>query len=172
MTIGCEEWRDVKGYEGAYQVSNCGRVRSLDRRVRCGHNASRLVKGRVLKPAGNKYHEHLTVVLGHGKNASSVHQLVAEAFLGPRPKGQEVRHLDGNPLNNCADNLCYGTRTENIIDVMRIGKPWRKLCAEQVRDIRQRLQAGESGAKLAREYGVGEACISSIKVGRSFQWLK
>lgn len=101
-----------------------------------------------------------------------VHQLVALTFLGPRPKGQEVRHLDGNPLNNRADNLAYGTRTENIYDVMRIGGSWRKLSALQVLEIRRRLQAGERGADLAREYGVGETCISNIKVRRSFKWLK
>lgn len=167
-----EEWRNIPGYEGRYQASNLGRIRSLDRRVNICHGATRLVRGRVLKAAGSKYNPHLSVVLGHGQNGSLVHQLVALAFLGPRPDGQEVRHLDGNPLNNNITNLVYGTRTENIIDVMRIGKPWRKLCADQVLEIRQRLQAGERGADLAREYGVQDGCISNIKVGRTFKWLK
>lgn len=167
-----EEWRDIPGYEGRYQASNLGRIRSLDRRVKIRHGATRLARGCVLKAAGSKYNQHLMVVLGHGQNGSLVHQLVAATFLGPRPEGQEVRHLDGNPLNNTVDNLAYGTRTENIIDVMRIGRPWRKLCADQVLEIRRRLQAGERGADLAREYGVRDGCISSIKVGRTFKWLK
>lgn len=105
-------------------------------------------------------------------NSVPVHRLVASAFLGPCPGGQEVRHLDGNPQNNAVTNLAYGTRTENILDVLRIGRPWRMLHIKQVREIRQRLQAGERGADLAREYGVREASISAIKTGRSFKWLE
>lgn len=167
-----EEWRDIPGYEGRYQASNLGRIRSLDRRVPCAHGATRLTKGRVLRAAGSKYNPHLMVVLGHGRNGSAVHQLVASAFLGPQPKGWDVRHLDGNPLNNHVSNLAYGTRTENILDVLRIGRPWRKLTTADVFDIRARLKLGERGVDLAREYGVKEGCISAIKTGRSFKWLK
>lgn len=122
MTSCKEEWRDIPGYEGKYQASNLGRIRSLDRRVPCCHGATRLVQGRVLKPAGSKRDPHLYVVLGHGASGSLVHKLVALTFLGPRPAGYDVRHLDGNPLNNRADNLAYGTRTENILDVYRLGR--------------------------------------------------
>lgn len=167
-----EEWRDIPGYEGRYQASNLGRVRSLDRRVRIGHGHTRTMNGRVLKPAANKHNPHLYVVLGHGAAGSAVHRLVAATFLGPCPDGQEVRHLDGNAQNNRVDNLAYGTRSENILDVLRIGRAWRALTTSQVQAIRQKLQAGASGAELAREYGVGEGCISAIKTGRSFAWLK
>lgn len=167
-----ELWRDIPGYEGRYQASNLGRIRSLDRRVPCARGATRLMRGRILKPAGSKYHQHLTVVLGHGRSASHVHQLVALAFLGPRPTGQEVRHLDGNPLNNCVDNLAYGTRTENIIDVMRIGGSWRgSVTIDQVREIREKLESGQTAASIARELNVSPGSVYKIKEGRSFQWL-
>ena len=172
MTSWLEEWRDIPGYEGRYQASSLGNIRSLDRKVNIGKGFTRLMRGRVLKPAGSKYNAHLTVVLGHGSNGSAVHKLVALAFLGPAPVGCDVRHLDGDPLNNRVDNLAYGSRTENILDVYRIGRAWRALNVDQVRDIRRRLQAGERGADLAREYGVGQGCISSIKRGRTFAWLK
>lgn len=172
MPASCEIWRDVPGYEGRYQASDLGRIRSLDRRVNIAHGSTRLMRGRVLRPACQKNDPHLTVVLGHGKAASSVHRLVALAFLGPCPEGQEVRHLDGNPQNNRADNLAYGTRAQNILDVYQTGRPWRALTTDQVRDIRQRLQAGERGSSLAKEYGVSEGSISAIKTGRSFSWLK
>lgn len=129
------------------------------------------MKGRVLRPAGQKRDPHLRVVLGHKASGSLVHKLVALAFLGPCPDGQEVRHLDGDPLNNRVDNLEYGSRTENILDVYRIGRPWRTLTVVDVIDIRRRLQEGERGVDLAREYGVGQACISSIKHGRTYAWL-
>lgn len=172
MTTSCnEEWRDIPGYEGKYQASSLGRIRSLDRRVPCAHGATRTMKGRVLRPAGQKRDPHLFVVLGHKAHGSPVHSLVAAAFLGPRPAGQEVRHLDGNPQNNRVDNLAYGTRTENILDVMRIGRAWRKLTPDQVLDIRARLAAGESGVNLARLYGVSQTCISAIKARKVFAWL-
>ena len=166
-----EEWRDIPGYEGRYQVSNMGNVRSLDRRVNVCHGATRLMKGRVLKPADSKHNPHLYVQLGHKQAGSPVHQLVALAFLGPRPEGLDVRHLDGDPRNNRADNLAYGTRTENILDVYRIGRAWRKLTVEQVHDIRARLQSGEKGRDLAKAYGVSETHISDIKTGRCYSWL-
>ena len=171
MTSWAEIWRDIPGYEGKYQASNLGRVRSLDRRVGICHGATRLMRGRILKPAGSKRNPHLYVVLGHGAPGSPVHQLVARTFLGPCPTGQEVRHLDGDPLNNRADNLAYGTRTENILDVYRVGGAWRKLTVDQVLEIRNRLQNGERGIDLAREYGVGQSCISAVKTGRTYSWI-
>ncbi len=174
ISLANEIWRDIPGYEGRYQASNLGRIRGLDRYVRCGTNGrgTRLIKGRALHPAGQQSDPHLRVVLGKGANGTLVHVHVAAAFLGPRPDGCDVRHLDGNPLNNRVDNLAYGSRTENILDVYRIGRPWRALTVDQVRDIRLRLSAGEKGRALAKEYGVGEACISAIKTGRTYSWLK
>ena len=174
MTTSSEEWRDIPGYEGRYQASNQGRVRSVDHYVKCGPGGrgARLVRGRILRPAGQRKDPHLSVTLGHKAAGSCVHSLVALTFLGPRPEGYDVRHLDGDPLNNRVENLVYGTRTENILDVYRTGRAWRALTTEQVQDIRARLNAGERGADLAREYGVGQACISAIKHGRAFEWLK
>lgn len=174
MTSSDEIWRDIPGYEGRYQASTLGRIRSLDRYVRCstGGVGIRLHKGRILRPAGQSSDPHLRVVLGKKAPSSLVHVLVATTFLGPRPAGCDVRHLDGDPLNNRVDNLAYGSRTENIQDVYRIGRPWKTLTVEQVRDIRRRLAAGEKGRVLAREYGVSEACISAIETGRRYSWLK
>lgn len=174
MTSFCsEEWRDIPGYEGKYQVSSLGRIRSVDRRVSICHGATRLMRGRVLKPAGQKTDPHLRVVLGHGANGSCVHQLVALAFLGPCPDGQEVRHLDGNPLNNRVDNLAYGTRTENILDVFYLGRSWRgSVTIEQVREIRERLNKGQNAASIARDMAVSPASVYGIKQGRTFRWLE
>ncbi len=168
-----EVWKDIPGYEGRYQASNLGRVRSLDRRVNICHGATRLMRGRVLKPAGSKRDPHLYVVLGHGAMGSPVHQLVARTFHGPCPDGQEVRHLDGDPLNNRADNLAYGTRTENILDVFHMGRSWRgSVTIEQVREIRKRLNEGQSAASIARDMAVSPASVYGIKEGRTFKWLE
>ncbi len=165
-----EIWKDIPGYEGKYQASTQGRIRSLTRPItqmsRYGHPFTRIVKGRILRPAASKNAPHLYVVLGHGAAGSPVHQLIAAAFHGPHPTDVDVRHLDGNIQNNAADNLCYGTRTDNILDVYRIGRAWRKLTLDQIKEIERRMHNGSIGAQVAREYDVSESTVSCIKLGR------
>lgn len=110
-----ENWRDIPGYEGRYQVSDLGNVRSVDRYVRLvahGVETKRLARGKILRP-GRTTSGHLTVALGRG-NSQGVHALVVRAFVGPRPDGHEVLHLDHNPENNTLENLRYGNRGENV----------------------------------------------------------
>ena len=169
-----EVWKDIPGYEGRYQASTQGRIRSLDRKVRVvahGTEATRAVKGRILRPGSCKT-GHVSVVLGHGANGSLVHQLIALTFLGPCPKGKEVLHNDGNPKNNKLENLRYGTRTENILDVFRIGKPWRKLTVQDVYDIREQRKLGIRVKEIAQNFNVAEGTVYNIlSRKRSFKWL-
>ena len=113
-------WKDIKGYEGYYQVSSDGRVRSLDRYVPSNHNNYKLCRGveRVLDPDDHGYVQ--TLLYNHGMNGKkngkhySVHRLVAEAFI-PNPENKpEVNHKDGDKLNNNVDNLEWVTSSENI----------------------------------------------------------
>ena len=111
----CEEWRDILGFEGKYQVSNKGRVRSLPHPVRLvahGKETTRVSPGKVLRPAAS-FSGHLSVVLGRG-NTRAVHRLVVETFLGPCPPGHETLHLNHTPSDNRIENLKYGTRSENM----------------------------------------------------------
>jgi len=107
-----EIWKDVPGYEGRYQVSDLGNVRSVDRYVDCGYGGRRRYKGKALHP-GARPSGHTTVALGK-RNSASVHRLVMLAFVGPCPAGHEVLHDDHNPANNALTNLRYGTRSENL----------------------------------------------------------
>ena len=104
-----EIWKPVVGFEGLYDVSSEGRVRSYRREP-----APKLLKPGI---ASNGYP---SVVLGRG-NTRMVHRLVAEAFHGLCPLGCEVRHRDGDRTNPRADNLRWGTRSENIRDAVRNG---------------------------------------------------
>lgn len=170
-----EIWKDIPGYEGKYQASNLGRIKSLKRRVPIrnpytGELFERTVPERILRPGQNRRSGHLSVVLGHGKNASQVHQLVMTTFEGPCPSGMEVLHINGNPKDNRCENLRYGTRRENILDVLFQGKPWRKLTIEDAEAIKFGLHTGIKGAELARMYGVSQNTISSIKKGKNFSW--
>ena len=170
-----EIWKDIPGYEGKYQASSEGRIRSVDHRVRVvarGTEATRLVKGRVLRPGRYCKSGHLSVVLGHGTAGKPVHQLVARTFLGDPPEGSEVCHNDGNPQNNAVDNLRYDTRRENILDVYRQGGVRQKLSIEDVQTIRKLLNNGMLGKDIATKMRVSENAISRIKRGRAFTWLE
>ena len=107
------EWRPVPGYEGLYEVSDGGDVRSIATAQR-PRPQPRLVKH---SDDGRGY-RRLRLCLNGTKRAWRVHQLVALAFLGPRPEGQEVRHRDGNRSRNVPDNLEYGTSQQNRLDAV------------------------------------------------------
>ena len=97
-----EEWRSVIGYEGLYEVSNTGQVRSLDRYVKTCYGSYRLHKGKVLSPS-IRPDGYLVVSLQY--RMFRVHRLVAEAFL-PNPDNlPQVNHKDEVKSNNCVDNL-------------------------------------------------------------------
>lgn len=170
-----EIWKDIPGYEGKYQASSFGRIRSLDRTLilhrKDGKEVNRPMKGRILRPGRFCKNGHVSVVLGHGQTGSPVHQLVALTFLGPCPEGKEVLHANGIPNDNRIVNLRYGTRRENILDVFYQGRSWRKLSLEDVEEIKFALYSGFRGSDLAKQFGVSQQTISSIKHGRIFEWV-
>lgn len=106
-----EQWRPVSGFP-AYQVSDRGRVMSSHGR-----------RPRPLKPWRTRMapYESVTLCADERRRRATIHVLVAEAFIGPRPPGMEVRHLDGDHLNNVLTNLAYGSRSENCQDRVRHG---------------------------------------------------
>ena len=172
-----EIWKDIPGYEGKYQASSLGRVRSLNRKVkgRChytGKEFYRSVSSRILKPGQFCKSGHISVVLGHGKAGTPVHQLVMKTFVGNAPTGMEVLHINGIPTDNRLENLRYGTRTENILDIYYQGGKWRKLSINDVKAIRFGLYCGIKGCELAQMFNISQQVISKIKKGRCYAWLK
>lgn len=117
-----EEWRDIPGREGLYQVSNLGRVKSLDRFLVTKTGSQRKHKGKILKPRKNGKYGYLGVYLGRDEQRY-VHRLVAEAFLKLEP-GLEVDHLDGDVANNSVGNIRVMTHAEN----MRAQRDRKPLC--------------------------------------------
>lgn len=119
-----EKWLPVPNYEGIYEVSSLGRVKSLDREV--SHPTSGIVrrKGKVL--AQNPLNEDGYLGVGLNKDGikkkRAVHLLVLESFTGPRPEGEQACHNDGNNTNNSADNLRWDTPKENVADIKRHGR--------------------------------------------------
>ena len=169
----CDEevWKAVPGYEGEYEVSSFGRVRSLDRCVprlsRDGKTGVRYVTGRVLRPGPSKS-GHRTVSLGRN-NSKQVHALVLLAFEGVAPSGHEVLHIDGDPANNCLSNLRYGTRSENNFDITRHGR--RKLTRDQVLYVKRRAVEGFAYGELyqlALAWGGNPGLLWHVKNGNHY----
>lgn len=110
-----EVWKDIEGYEGLYQVSNYGRVKSLDRLIIYSDNRHAFYKGKILKPScdgcGKGYlYVHIT-----RKKIAKIHRLVAQAFL-PNPKNLlEINHIDGNTKNNNLNNLEWISHKNNCL---------------------------------------------------------
>lgn len=117
-----EEWRAVVGYEGRYEVSDMGRVRSVDRVVVASNGAVRHLAGRMLTPYKQRYWlVSLAATADRPPRHPRVHILVLEAFVGPRPDGLMGRHLDDDTDNNALPNLAWGTNSDNMLDAVRNG---------------------------------------------------
>lgn len=110
-----EKWKSVKGYEGYYEVSNLGQVRSVDRLLPHNRGESRLQPGKLLKGEVT-YQGYKRVRLSKFSKTKkfNVHRLVAEAFIGGYPSGKVINHIDENKANNKVENLEYITQKENI----------------------------------------------------------
>ena len=136
-----EQWKPVAGYEGYYEVSDFGNVRSLDREVSQRNGRAKKLKGRKLSLAiGNGNGNYLSVMLSKDgiHKRPLVHRLVAQAFI-PNPHGcREVNHKDRNTRNNRADNLEWCTRQYN----------------NTYGDIRRRMAETQGTAVLQLDHGV------------------
>jgi hypothetical protein len=169
-----EEWRAIDGYDGWYEVSSFGRVRSWHV---VGGPGRRLTQPRIRKVRVFGYGK-VQVLLKQDGTVSGplVHRLVAEAFIGPIPDEMVVCHNDGNAQNNHVDNLRIDTRSGNEADKFIHGtsargerNPQAKLSESDVRDIRQRRVDGERVGSLAKAYGMSAANISTIVHRRSWK---
>ena len=181
-----ETWHPVKEFESRYEVSNLGRVRAIDAHLH--RPAKRIIRTRLDRYGYQSC--YLSKPPEYGKSCL-VHRLVALAFLGPRPKGKAVNHIDGNKLNNRVTNLEYISPAENTRHAARLGlmaagdrngsrlhperlqrgshRPAAKLTETQVKEIRSHLAKGMTGRQLAKMYGVTAALISTIKLYKGWK---
>ena len=160
-----EQWKSVAGYNGIYEVSDGGRVRSLPRpRVR-------IAKILTCNPPSNG--SYIEVMLCKGSTRTqcirTVHTLVLEAFVGPCPPGMECRHLDGNPANNRLVNLRYGTHAENMADKILHGTTSRgeqngraKLRSSDIERIRTLASVGITQKRIAEMFGISQVTTGQI----------
>lgn len=180
-----EIWRDIPGYEGRYQASNLGRVRSLDRVVRSktrhGKWFDRPIKGKNLN-FSNKINGagYYCVAIGI-KRSEMVHRMVAMAFCSGYKTGLTVNHIDCNKLNNKAENLDWVSYKDNskhafknglydkVIETQKkrwskSGNPRSKLSNQQRSQVLQLIKAGFQNKQIAKLYKVKPESISWLKV--------
>ncbi|AGY48385.1 HNH endonuclease [Bacillus phage Slash] len=165
-----EKWKDIKGYEGYYQVSDLGNVRSLDRKDTRGYEW----KGKILRLKINK-NGYCFVALSKGSKVSypRVHRLVAEAFI-PNPENKRcVNHDDGNKSNNKIDNLFWATSSENNKHAYETGlkEPYLKLTQEEAEWIRKNYIPKHrefSYGALGKKFGVSAGCIRNVVLKKTY----
>lgn len=170
-----EIWRSIPSFPG-YEVSNQGRVKNA-------------IRGKILKMAATTGgYPTVGPVCNGAKKTSTVHRLVMEAFVGPRPTDRwHIAHTDGNPKNNNLCNLRYATPAENAQDFKRLGKSLKykggapimgddhassKLRSHQIPRIRASRAMGYSCASLAIIYKVSESAIRDVCIGKTWGHIK
>lgn len=165
-----EKWRDCTGeWFGLYKVSSLGNIKTNS------YGQGR-VFGRIRKISSvcNKGYPHIQLYRNCKGTTVKVHRLVATAFIGVRPPGHSVDHIDGNKLNNKLSNLEYVTTQENTRRASRMGlmkvdwskrknKPkGKKLTFEIAEQIRKRVKGGERRVLIAQEYNIHQMTVGEI----------
>ena len=163
-----EVWRDVKGYEGLYQVSDQGRAKSLERKDRFG----RTVKERILKPAVTQ-DGYLKVTLWAGGKPKTlrVHRLVCEAFYDNPDNKSDVNHINEDKTDNRACNLEWCTRRENNnhgTHNERSGKTRSKPVAQCTKDG-ELVKTWPSLTEIGKQKGFSQGSISEVANGKRKQ---
>ena len=161
MTQVIEEWKPVVGYEGWYEVSSFGNVKRVK-------HYKWLLSGMPLTPVERRGRLNVTLSKENRVKIRPIHVLVAAAFIGPRPEGLEINHIDGNRYNNRATNLEYITHTANYAHAVAMGlmakgesNPSAKLTVEQVREIRAMARTC-TYEEIARIFNVDQSNVYCI----------
>lgn len=169
-----EQWKSIPGYEGLYEASDQGQIRSLTYKQERGMTRH----GRILKQMTHPTGYKIAALSKNGKAISKrVHRLIMLTFVGK--SDHEVNHKDGVKPNNSLSNLEYVTALENTRHAIATGLSKQfgedghaKLTNSQAIEVKELLKSSEiPQAAIARTYNVQQSCIYSINQGKSWEWL-
>jgi len=172
-----EIFKDIPEYEGLYQISNLGRVKSLEKFRRSAKNSYRIHPEKILKQRICNTYFQVALSKNTKKKYYYIHTLLLETFIKKRPKNYFCRHLDGNPLNNNLNNLKWGTRSENAQDSIKHNTFARgekhckaKLTEKDIIEIRKLLKIIPA-SNIAKRYKVHRSTIYKIKYRIIWYWV-
>jgi len=176
-----EVWKPVVGYEGLYEISNFGRLRSLDKPMTVYRGGKYIRPGKLLtaKVSTHTPPRHITELYRDGKGRwHSIHRLVLLAFVGPAPEGTVACHNDGNPSNNSIANLRWDTPRANAADSVKHGtkvrgeKHWAAKttegCVQRMFDLRR---MGCTFTAIGKWLNMSRAQVSQIVKGQHWKHL-
>ncbi|PKI11019.1 hypothetical protein CW747_02455 [Staphylococcus shinii] len=173
-----EIWKNIEGYEGMYQVSNKGNVKSLDRKVLKGNGQVQIVIGKILKLRKNKNGYLQVMLYNDGRKNHNVHRLVANAFIKNINSKDDVNHLDEVKTNNNVQNLECVSHKENMNYGTRTYRTTNKL---SIPIIGVHIVTGHiinfTSAKEASRNGFHQGTISSVlrgeaEVHKGYKWYR
>lgn len=158
-----EIWKAIEGYEGLYEISNIGNVRSVDRyihKVERGTPCVSFCRGRILSPGDNGKGYQFVLLNYKGKSKSYyIHRLVAMAFI-PRVKGKDyINHKDGNKKRNNVDNLEWCTTAENNEHKMKVIKHFTSLLGRSNVKNRKKIGLFKNGVLVEKFDSLKEASV-------------
>lgn len=168
-----EEWRDIEGYEGLYQVSNTGRVKSLSHKIKANISGGVRYTEEHFKILHKGWHGYIWVALCKEAKSKtfSVHRLVAKAFVPNINDYPAINHIDGNKENNNASNLEWCTNAQNsrhAIEHGLINSAKKVRCVETGKIYRCAKDAAEDFGLDARN--IRSACAGTIKTSGGHRW--
>lgn len=163
-----EIWKDVIGYEGLYQISNLGNIKSLDRVLK-NRWGNYIRKGAVMALNMCNRYAAINLFVNWKFKHCKIHRLVAIAFIPNHENKPEVNHINGNRYDNRAENLEWVTTSENELHAYRTGlkksmygdkNPAARLSYKKVDEIKKKYSSEKiSMSKLAEQYGVSKSTI-------------
>lgn len=175
-----ERWIDIQGYEGLYQISSHGNVRSLDRSKKANHNNYYIAKGKLLKHSFNhKNYPEVALYNKEGKRRNHrIHKLVATNFLVKGSNQTQINHKDGIKSNNNIDNLEWCTGEENIYHAYETGlykhgqeSHLSLLTEKEVLEIIELRKQGLLQKEISQKFNVSVGAIANILSGKSWNRL-
>ena len=172
-----EHWKPIIGFEGLYEISNLGRVKSLSRYVKSKANSKMKIPERILKTGKNKCGYALVVLMKNNKRHNKlVHRLVAEAFINNPENYAVVNHIDGNKQNNNVSNLEWCSTSYNVKHAYLTGLN-KKIKAVIQLDLTGKIIRKYNSVRETEQYGyqssgVSEACngLKTNHTYRGFIW--
>jgi len=171
-----EIWKPIKNFEGFYEVSSFGRIRSIDRYVLYSNNKKYFHKGKILKSSYTNRYEHVSLQKERKRITKLVHRLVAEAFILNKNKYPQINHIDGNRRNNNYFNLEWTTQSENMKHAYRIGLQNQVKRSKRVAQLSldgDIIRIFDSTIQASKETGIERSWIRRIcqgKLNRSYNY--